>query len=66
MEIIGDRSRVPWKYFFASVEGARILALNYAQIHIFFIYIWSNLGKMRMTFFLVQRGYRIRKFLECH
>jgi hypothetical protein len=25
VEIIGDSSGVPWKYFFASVEGTRLL-----------------------------------------
>jgi hypothetical protein len=55
VEIIGDRSGGPWKYFFVSVEGTRLLALNYAQVH-FFAYIWLNLRKIRMTFFLVPRG----------
>jgi len=44
---------------FVSVEGTRLLlALNYAQVH-FFVYIWLNLRKMRMAFFLVPREYRI-------
>lgn len=37
---------------FVSVEGTRLLALNYAQVH-FFVYVWLNSRKMRMTFFLV-------------
>ena len=43
---------------FVSVEGTRLLALNYAQVY-FFVYIWLNLRKMRMAFFLVPREYRI-------
>ena len=39
---------------FVSVEGTRLLlALNYAQVH-FFVYIWLNLRKIRMTSFEYQ------------